>query len=223
MFKLTFLFLWLSWLLGNPFFAIILLLFILYVIDRRFVGLSPSLLAPLKRNSRIRKLRNIMTASPNDVSAKQELARLLIDKKKYGEAIRLLEPLKRVLEDSAEYWADLGLALAAEGNKAEGEAALLRALEINSRVKYGTPYLRLAAMSADGGDQEKALRYLRAFQDIHSSSCESYYRLAEVYKRMGKEAEAKSSAEEGLRVYRSLPKYRKRAERGWALRLLLKK
>lgn len=222
MFKLTFLFLWLTWLLGNPIIAIIVLLVILYAIDRRFVGLSPSLVGYFKKNARIRKLKGVIAASPNDVSAKQELARLLIDRKKYGAALRLLEPLNRVLEDSAEYWDDLGQALAADGRGPEGEEAMLKALGLNPRVKFGAPYLRLAALSA-GDDQERALSYLKSFQDIHSSSCESYYRLAEVYKRMGKEAEAKSAAEEGLRVYRSLPKYRKRTEREWALRLLFKK
>ncbi|MDQ6418351.1 hypothetical protein RB620_02760 [Paenibacillus sp. LHD-117] len=222
MFKLTIIFLWLSWLLGNPIVAIIVLLLILYVIDRRFVGISPSLVKPLKRSARIRKLKSQIAASPNDVSAKQELARLQIDRKNYGEALKLLEPLRRVLDDSAEYWDDLGQALAAEGRRPEGEAAMLRALELNPKVKYGAPYLRLAALNA-ADRQEQALSYLRSFQEIHSSSCESYYRLTEVYKRMGKEAESKSAAEEGLRVYRSLPKYRKRAERGWALRLLLTK
>ncbi|MDF2837612.1 MAG: repeat-containing protein [Paenibacillus sp.] len=222
MFKLTFLFIWLTWLLGNPIIAIIVLLVILYALDRRFVGISPSLFGYFKRNARIRKLKGIIAASPNDVSAKQELARLLIDRKKSEAALRLLEPLGRVLEDSAEYWDDLGQALAAEGRGPEGETAMLRALGLNPRVKFGAPYLRLAAMRAND-DQELALSYLKSFQDIHSSSCESYYRMAEVYKRMGKEAEAKGAAEEGLRVYRSLPKYRKRAERGWALRLLFKK
>jgi tetratricopeptide (TPR) repeat protein len=222
MFKFAFLFIWLTWLLGNPIFAIIVLLVILYAIDRRFVGISPSLFGYFKRNARIRRLKGIIAASPNDVSAKQELARLFIDRKKYGAALRLLEPLGRVLEDSAEYWDDLGQALAAEGRRPEGEGAMRRALELNPRVKFGAPYLRLAALSAND-NQELALSYLKSFQDIHSSSCESYYRLSEVYKRMGKDAEAKSAAEEGLRVYRSLPKYRKRAERGWALRLLFKK
>ncbi|MHA6483259.1 tetratricopeptide repeat protein [Paenibacillus sp. strain BS8-2] len=202
--------------------AVIVLLVILYLIDRRFVGLSPSLMGMFKRNSRIRKLKSIIVSSPNDVSAKQELARLLIEKRKFGEALRLLEPLGRVLEESAEYWDDLGRALVAEGRVPEGEIAMLRALKINPRVKYGASYLRLAAMYASD-NQELALTYLRSFQDIHSSSCESYYRLVEIYKRMGKEADAKDAAEEGLRVYRTLPKYRKRSERRWALRLLFKK
>src|SRR5690606_21400823 len=119
--------------------------------------------------------------SPNDVSAKQELARLYIDRKKYREALQLLEPLQRTLDDSAEYWDDLGNCYMHAGNRERGEACTARALDLNPRVKYGAPYLRLAAYHSRGRTDE-ALAYLRQFQDIHSSSCEAYDRLADIYK-----------------------------------------
>jgi tetratricopeptide (TPR) repeat protein len=222
LFKFTFLFLWLSWLLGNPIVAIIVLLILLYAIDRRFVGLSPSLWKPMKRRARISKLRQRIEASPNDVSAKQELARLLIEAKKPKDAQRVLEPLRNVLADSAEYWDDLGTSYLMKGNAEEGEPLVLRALELNPRVKYGAPYLRLAAVHSKR-NPEKALSYLHAFQDIQSSSCEAYERLSSIYKDMGRIEDAKRAAEEGIRLYRALPKYRKRLERKWAVRLLLKK
>lgn len=222
MFKFTFLFLWLSWLLGNPIVAIIVLLILLYVLDRRFVGLSPSLWKPLKRRSRISKLRQRIEASPSDVSAKQELARLLIEAKKPKDAQRVLEPLRNVLADSAEFWDDLGTTYLMTGNAGEGEPLVLRALELNPKVKYGAPYLRLAAVHSKQ-NPEKALSYLNAFQEIHSSSCEAYDRLSFIFREMGRTEDAKRAAQEGIRLYRALPKYRKRSERKWAVRLLLKK
>lgn len=222
MFKFTLLFLWLSWLLGNPIVAIIVLLIILYALDRRFVGLSPSIWKPIKRRSRISKLKQHIRSAPSDVSAKQELARHLIDAKRFKEARQVLEPLREVLADSAEYWDDLGHCYMQTGDAEKGEASVLQGLKLNPRVKYGAPYLRLAASSMKS-DSERALSYLQAFQDIHSSSCEAYDRLASIYKGMGKTEDAKRAAEEGLRMYKSLPRYRKRSERKWAVRLLLKK
>ncbi|GKU80143.1 lipopolysaccharide assembly protein LapB [Paenibacillus sp. L3-i20] len=222
MFKFTFLFLWLSWLLGNPFVAIIVLLIILYIIDRRFLGLTPSIFKPIKRRSNIRKLKQHIVMSPNDVSAKHDLARLLIVGKKYKEALQTLEPLKRVLVESAEYWDDLGTCYLQTDRLDEGEASILQALKINERVKFGAPYLRLATIHMKD-NTVKALQYLNDFQEIHSSSCEGYDRLASIYKGLGQDEEAKLAAKEGLRVYRSLPKYRKRLERKWAVRLLFKK
>ncbi|WP_459392546.1 tetratricopeptide repeat protein [Paenibacillus sp. CAU 1782] len=222
MFKLTFLFLWLYWLLGNPIVAILVLLVVLYLLDRRFVGISPSIVKPLKRFSRIRKLKGHIAGSPNDVSAKQELARLLIERKKFKEALHLLEPLQRTLEDSAEYWDALGHCLAETGKIDQGIASMNKALELNPRVKYGAPYLRLADIYA-AADAEKALNSLQQFQQIQSSSCEAYYRMAQLYKKLGRLNEAKAAASEGLAMYRTLPRYKKRSERGYAVRLLFKK
>lgn len=216
------LFLLLAWLFGNPFIAIIVLLILFYVLDRRFVGLTPSLFKPIKRLSRIRKLKQQINLSPNDVSMKHELARLLIERKKYSEALHWLEPLQRTLEDSAEYWDDFGTSCLYSGEEERGTAGIIHALELNPRVKYGSPYLRLAAYYSKN-QTEKALAYIHAFQDIQSSSCEAYDRMASIYKEMGQMGEAKRAAEEGLQIYRMLPRYKKRQERKWALRLYLKK
>lgn len=202
---------------GNPFVAILVLLAALYFLDRRFVGLTPSFVKPLKRRSRIAKLRQQLSLNRNDVSAKMELARLLLDKKDYAGARRVLETIGDTMEHSAEYWDDLGTAYLHTGKPDEGEQAILQALDINPRVKYGEPYLRLASVTA-GKDAAKALGYLEAFRGIHSSSCEGYYRMGRIYKALDRKGEARRAFEEALDVYRTLPRYKKRGERGWALR-----
>ncbi|ACT00125.1 tetratricopeptide repeat protein [Paenibacillus sp. JDR-2] len=220
--KLFLLFVFFTWLFGNPIIAIIALLFIVYVIDRRFIGLTPSLLKPIRRSSRLSKLKKHIAQSPNDTSAKVEIARILIEKKKYREALNLLEPLERMLDDSAEYWDDLGLCQMQTGQPEAGEAAMSKALLLNPRVKYGAPYLRLASYYSKL-DAERALSYIEAFQEIHSSSCEAYYRLADIYEQMSRKEDAMEAVSEGLRIYRSLPRYKKRVERKWALRLFIRK
>ncbi|GGG51813.1 tetratricopeptide repeat protein [Paenibacillus radicis (ex Gao et al. 2016)] len=216
------LFVFLTWLTGNPFIAIIVLLVILYALDRRFVGLTPSFMKPLRRSSQLRKLKRHIALAPNDTSSKLEAARILIEKKKYREALGLLEPMERMLEDSAEYWDDLGLCCLELGQHERGETAIHKALEINPRVKYGAPYLRLATYYSRT-NTEKALSYIASFQNIQSSSCEAFERLATIYKLMDRKQDAAEAIEEGLRVYRALPRYKKRTERKWAIRLLIKR
>ncbi|MGO4111114.1 tetratricopeptide repeat protein [Paenibacillus sp. YAF4_2] len=220
--KIFLLFVFFTWLFGNPIIAILVLLFIVYVLDRRFIGLTPSLLKPIRRSSRLKKLKRHIAQSPNDTSSKVEIARILIEKKKYNEALSLLAPLERMLDDSAEYWDDLGLCLMQTGKPEEGEAAMSKALLLNPRVKYGAPYLRLAAYYSNQ-DAVRALSYIEAFQEIHSSSCEAYYRLADIYEQMNRKEDAKQAVQEGLRIYRSLPRYKKRVERIWAIRLLIRR
>lgn len=203
---------------GNPILAFIALIVILYIIDRRFIGLSPSLVKPLRRMGRIRKLRHQLDMNPNDLTSKLDLAKLLIEKKSFRAARELLEPLRdrESVEQSAEYWDDLGTSLLRTGELEAGEAAIRRALSINPRVKYGQPYLRLAAMNSTR-DTVQALQDIEDFQQIHTSSCEGYYRLAQLNKLMGRKAEAKRALEESTKLYRMLPRYKRREERRWAL------
>lgn len=212
----------LFWLLGNPIAAIIVLLLILYVLDRRFVGLSPSLLKPLKRRSRIRKLKQQLGTNPHDVSAKMELARLLIERRAYREARQWLEPLQETMDHSAEFWDDLGTCWLHTGEPERGEAAIRKALELNARVKYGQPHLRLASLYA-ATDKNRAIEALQAYQEVHSSSCESYYRLGQLYEQLDRKEEAREAWKQAVAIYRSLPRYKKREERKWVLKSMLKR
>lgn len=201
---------------GNPFLALIIILVVLYVLDRRYVGLFPSVAAPLRRNRRLAKLRQELAANPHQTSARHEAARLLIEKKRYREAAGDLERVLAVMDDSAEAVCELGLCRLKLGAAAEGERLMLQSLAMNPRVKYGEPYLRLGEAFA-ASDPDKAIGYLKQFGEVHSSSCEAYYRLGKLYKRLGRRNEAAGAFREALQLYRSLPRYKRRSERRWAL------
>ncbi|MCE3200666.1 tetratricopeptide repeat protein [Paenibacillus sonchi] len=204
-------------LVGNPFLALIILLVILYFLDRRYVGILPSFTKPFRRSRQISKLRTTISLNPNDVSAKFDLARLLIERKRYSEAKELLVQIADRYEQSAEYWVELGYANLKLGHLPEGEAQMLQGLEINRKAQYGQPYLRLAEVFRNN-DHNKALQYVTQFQEIQSSSSEAYYLAGSMYKALGRKEDAKRAFNESTAVYRSLPKYKKRQERGWALR-----
>ncbi|WP_054940294.1 tetratricopeptide repeat protein [Paenibacillus ihuae] len=204
-------------LVGNPFLALIVLLVILYFLDRRYVGIFPSITRPFRRSRQISRLRTTISLNPNDVSAKFELARLLVERKRYSESKDLLLQIADRYEQSAEYWVELGYVNLKLGLMPEGEAQMLQGLEINRRARYGQPYLQLAE-TFRGVDQDKALYYVSQFQEIQSSSSEAYYLAGSMYKALGRNEDAKRAFEESTAIYRTLPKYKKRQERGWALR-----
>ncbi|OAB43367.1 tetratricopeptide repeat protein [Paenibacillus glacialis] len=217
---ISFMFLWR--LVGNPFIALIIILAVVYFLDRRYVGVFPSFTKPYKRMKRISTLRREILMNRNDVTSKHELARLLIERKKYLEALELLDSIQVQFDHSAEYWDDLGTVNLRLGHVQKGEEFILKALGINPRVKYGQPYLRLAGIYQHT-DQKKAEQYVRAFQDIHSSSSEASYLLGMMYKEMSRKQEANEAFRESIDIYRSLPKYKKRQERKWAVRSILRK
>lgn len=212
----------LAWLTGSPLMALVVLVVVYYVIDRRFIGLFPSITAPFKRSSRLRELKRHLRTHIHDTAAKLETARLLIQKKRYAEAERYLRQALPIMEDSAEVWYELGLCRLKQGDLTEGEDRIRQALALNPRVAYGEPYLRLAEAVA-GNEPEKAAACLREFRELNSSSCEAYYRLGQIYARLGKQAEAKEAYRETVDVYRSLPKYKRRSERRFALLAALRR
>jgi tetratricopeptide (TPR) repeat protein len=210
------LFVALTWLTGSPIIAIIVLLIVFYVLDRRFIGLSPSIVKPLRRARRLSRLRQEVRLNPHQTSAKLDIARILIERRKYAEARDLLIPITEVMNDSAEVRAELGICQLKLGALEEGEQSLLQALEMNPRVKYREPYVRLAEAWADK-DPAKSIAYLEQFREVNSSSCEAYYRLGQLYKRMDRKEEARRAYRETVELYRGLPKYKRRFERRWAL------
>ncbi|MCS7462213.1 tetratricopeptide repeat protein [Paenibacillus doosanensis] len=210
------LFFLLTWLTGSPIVAIIVLLIVFYALERRFIGLTPSVTKPIRQSRRLSKLRQELRLSPHQTSAKLDAARILMEKKRYREAAELLEQVFAVMEDSAEVRAELGICRLKLGELQEGERLILEAFEMNPRVKYGEPYLRLAEAWADR-EPAKAIHYLETFGSVNSSSCEAYYRLGRLYGRLGDKEKARGAYRETVELYRGLPKYRRRFERRWAL------
>lgn len=212
----------LSWLTGNVFLSLLIFLAILYFLDRRFIGIFPSVTKPFRRSRHISRLRQQLAVNSFDVSSKRELARLLLDRKKFQEAHDLLQEVKSSSDTSAEYWSDLGEALLGMGQLEEGEQHILQALAINERVKYGQPYLSLAFAFREK-NPEKALQYTAQFGEHYSSSSKAYYLLGSLYQSLNRKEEAKQAWEESIAIYRTLPRYKKRDERKWALKSFFKK
>lgn len=210
-----FLFALIWWLVGNPFIAFIVLLVLLYFLDRRFIGLSPSLMKPFRRNRRLSRLKRELALAPHHAANKLEAARLYIEKDKYSEALELLEQVSGVYE-SADVLYEIGLCRLKLGQLDEGKRIILQSLELNPRVKYGEPYLRLGEAFAPIAPDE-AIQYLEQFKQINSSSCEGGYRLGRLYDRLGNSAEAKRAYGEALHIYRGLPRYKRKEERRWAI------
>jgi tetratricopeptide (TPR) repeat protein len=206
--------LWL--LLGNPFVALIVILLIVYFVDRRFIGIFPSITRPIQRNRRLSRALQEIRERPFDVSAKQDAARIYMEKRRWHEAKRLLADILPVMDQSAEVHCDLGICRVKTGDLEQGERDIRQALAMNPRVRYGEPYLRLAeALSKI--DSARAIEVLHSFRDANSSSCELYYRLGRMYESLERKREAKEAYGEAGEIYRALPKYKRKTERRWVL------
>lgn len=202
-------------LVGNPFLALLILLVILYVLDRRYVGILPNIWRPFQLRRRAARLRADLHANPHNTSAKLDLARILIERKKFQEALPYLEQTLPIMQESADVHYEIGLCQLKLGRIPEGEAFMLKAIDLNPRVKYGEAYLRLGEALAPLAPK-RAAQFIEHFRDLHSSSVEAYYRLGQLYQQLGRQEDAKRAYREALDIYRGLPRYSRRQQRRWA-------
>lgn len=209
-------------LFGHPVIAIIALIVIYYFIDRRYVGLLPSVTRPFQRYRRQANLKQLLNVNPHDMSARYELAGMYLEKGEYREAQALLESLSPSMKESADVQYDLGTCYLAHGNLRDGEDMIAKALEQNPRLRYGEPYVRLATAFVKT-DPAKALTYAQQASEHNVSSCEAFYQLGQVYEALGNKADAREAYSECLRTYRALPKFRQRHERKWAMRARMRR
>jgi len=216
---ILFSFLW--WITGSPFLSILLLLLLFYFLDRRYVGLFPSLTKPIHLARRTAKLKQELQLNPHHTGNKQELARIYIDKKQYQNALPYTEEVYKKIGDSPEALYEWGLCLLNTGSIEKGEQLILQALSSDPMLKYGEPYLELGEVFSRL-DSQKGLHYLEKIPAIHSSSVETYYRLGHLYLQLGRSADAKAAFKEAIVIYSSLPKYLRRKQRRWMILSRLK-
>lgn len=211
-----FLFSILLYLTRSPLIAVIVFLVILYMLERRYIGLLPSVVKPIQRLRRISRLKEELRANPHASTSRFELARIYVQQKKYQSALKELELIETVLAESADYRLERGICHIRLGELEAGCKQLEAALTLNPRVGYGAPYLYLAeGMRAT--EPEQALAMLEQFKLLNSSSCEAYYRQGLLYQQLGRKEEAHAAFRETGQIYRMLPKYTRRKQRRWAL------
>ena len=201
---------------GNPVLAIIIVFVVIYLLDRRFIGLTPSALGPMRRQLRARTLQRDLSLNPHDTSAKLDLASIYVLRRQYHRALTLLESLPPSIAEEPEVLYEKGVCILNLTNVSQGEELILSALQKNPNLHYGDPYLKLATALASK-DPARAMEYLSHFQAMNYSSCESEYRMGGLLARLGDRRGAKEAYRRCLETYRSLPPFRKRTERRYAL------
>ncbi|WP_067928735.1 tetratricopeptide repeat protein [Alicyclobacillus shizuokensis] len=218
---LKFLFLFMIWrllaaLFGNPWLAVLVLLAAYYVVDRRYIGLLPSFRRPLRRWRRMAELKRTIAQSPHHADARYELAGLHMERKNWSAAQKLLETLPDSVRESPDVQYDEGVCAVALGDPDRGERLMRSAVAQTPNLRYGEPYLRLAALHVKD-HPEQALADLHDARKYNESSCQALYQMASLYHRLGQPAEATAALRQCLDTYRWLPRFRRRTERRWAL------
>lgn len=176
---------------------------------RRFI---PAPGALLRLFSRSRKLRAQVALNRANITARRDLAVIYLDGLRPRAAIPLLEEGLKLAPKDPELLYLSGLALHRSGRHEEALTPLVRAVELDSRVRYGLPYLVAGDALAALGRWEQALDAYEHYIDGNSSDVSAYTRLARAHANTGNSKAARDSLHEGLRTWGMLPGSMKRRQ-----------
>jgi tetratricopeptide (TPR) repeat protein len=185
---------------------------------RRFI---PDPWVLLRTSGRIRSLRAQVAANPANLTARRDLAELMIARLRPRAALTLVDEALRREPANAELLFLRGVALARSGNAEAALGPLVECVQHEPGLRYGEPY-RVAgdALSRLGRDEEAEDAYER-FVDANGSSIEGHLKLAQTRRRRSDREGAQRAHREALDTFAQLPAHHRRRQLGWWLRAQL--
>ena len=182
---------------------------------RRFV---PDPFVFVQTMGRIRGLRQQIEANPANVTARRDLATIYLQRLRPRAALKLLDEARQREPNDAELLYLTGLARLRAGDAKGALEPLVKAVEVDPRVRFGEPYLVAAEALLRMNMLEEAADALHRYTDANTSSVEGRVRLALIEKRRGEHEAAKEALREALSTWRQVPRFRRRKELRWWFR-----
>ena len=187
------LFLIFSLLLRNPLLALLIVILIFVFLDRRFIGMLPDFMAPLRRRRNMAELQRQIQVNPHNANAQLELGEIYFLSGQYKQAVEYLEKALVKMDDSALARFYLGAALFNLGQREQSLQQLKEAIRLNPKVAHGYPYLYLVKHEYSGELVENLLRY---------GAVKTFYEAGKHFKQTGNRQEADRFFDEVLDAYR---------------------
>lgn len=181
----------------------------------------PDPVVMLRNLGRGSRLRQQIEANPANVTARRDLARILIEQSRPGAALKLLEEAQRRDPENAEILYLMGLAQLRSGNPEQALEPLIRSVAIDPRIRYGEAYLCAAVALTRLKRLDDAEDALERYLDLNTSSVEGYVRLSKLRAELGRKDEASRTLREALDTWAQIPGYQKRQQLSWWLRAQL--
>jgi tetratricopeptide (TPR) repeat protein len=215
---------WIQWYLltrltGSPIGSLVALLVIWWAGDRLTFRLLPEPTRLVARWRRRGQLRRTLSENTHDRRARFELAQLLLDGRRPGQALQVLRPNIEAGDDDVHTAFLWGAALARSGHYDEAKRALAVARDEPRGFRSEDIDLELGRMGVAQGDFAGAKEALTRVVARRPGTVEGRYYLARALAGLGDVAGARTVKDEGWREYASLPRFHRRQERPFAWRL----
>ena len=218
--KTAFVYLLVSQLTGSPLLALAAIAVLWLSGGSWYLGRFPDVMAPFRRWSRERALRETLAANPHDMTARSELAGLIAERRP-AEAKELLgEVLRRYPEQALSHYF-MGLAELGLGNTEGGTREIEAALAIRADLRWGEPMLKLGDhLFEKGRFTEASAAYERATQ-AHASHAQAWFSAGRAASKAGNGARAREFWQRTLTSTAGAPPFKRRQDRLWRWRAWL--
>jgi tetratricopeptide (TPR) repeat protein len=174
-----------------------------------------------KHAGRVHSLKADISQNAENVTARRDLAKIWLEKRRPRRALPPLEEARRRERDSAELAFLYGKALVMAGRPEAALAPLVEAAQRNERLLYGEAYLWAGRALVALGRAAEAEDALERYVAINSSSVEGRVRLAGARRAQQDRKGAEEARRQALETFAQIPRFRRRAELGWYLRACL--
>jgi predicted Zn-dependent protease len=172
----------------------------------------------IKHARRVRQLKAQISQNSDNVTARRDLARIWLEKKRPRRAIPLLDEARRREPESSELAFLLGKAHLLSGRAETSLDFLVESAHKNEKFHYGEAYLLAGRALLQLGRAPEAEDALDRYLAINSSSVEGHVLLAVARRKQGDKSGADKAMREALDTFSQVPGFRRRAEFFWWLR-----
>lgn len=171
----------------------------------------------------IQSLTAQIEANPANVKARRELAMVWLERLRPGRALELLDEARQRFPEDAELLYLTGLARLRCGDAEGALEPLVKAVEIDPKLRLGDPYLAAAEALMSLGRMDEAEDALERYIDANSSSIQGYVLLADVREKLGRKEDANKAIAEAIDTWKKLPAFRKKGQWSWWFRAWFEK
>ncbi|HHU86331.1 MAG: tetratricopeptide repeat protein [Pelotomaculaceae bacterium] len=210
------LFLLISFLTGNPLLALLILILVVFVIERRFIGVLPDIFEPWRRAGRMRQLNKEVQVNPANAEAHLDLGEAYFRQGKYKLASSFLEKASGKMAGHPLFHFYLGACYYHLGKIEEGKREIEKAVAANPKASLGEPYVYLLRICLQERQPAHIIENI-CKQLLNSGTPKTFYLAGRVFMEAGDINRARNFFEETIENYDACRGALKRLYRKWAI------
>lgn len=214
---------WFQWIIltaitGNPLLSAVILIAVWIIVDRFTLGLLPDPFRWTKRYFRASTLRRQLGQNPNDRRARLELAILMVERKRYEDALELVKANLEAGDDDATTCFVMAQSCLGVGHVKQGEVFLDETLERDPNFRMGEVHLERARWRLKRNDHKGAIEALEQLVKLRPGTVEGKVMLAKAHLALGDDVKAAYAKKHAWHDYVHAPRFQRRRDRLWAWR-----